>query len=84
MDKAEPFNPTDDIVEGDYMIESKNYMPLHANGWYYYNAVQFCLDEKIITKDDIKFVIKSSLKVDKKYFNAFIDHCYTHNVVVTY
>jgi hypothetical protein len=69
MDQAVPFNPTDNIVEGDYMIETKNYIPLHTNGWYDHNMVQFCLDENIITRDDIKFLIKLSLNVDKKYFN---------------
>ena len=51
-------------------------MPLRGNGWYYHNMICYCLDMDIIKLDNIKYVIKSSLSLPKRYYNKFIDYCY--------
>ena len=37
------------------------------------------MENDIIKLNDIKYVVYSSLKVDKKYFNSFINECYNKN-----
>jgi len=52
------------------------YFPLRGNGWYYHSLVQYCLDNNIITKYQIKYVIHSSSTVIKHdYYNGFINYC---------
>ncbi len=51
-------------------------MPLRANGWYYHNMVCYCLENNIITLDNIKYVVESSLSLPSNYYNKFIDYCY--------
>ena len=45
-------------------------MPLRCNSWYYHNMIVYCLQNDIIKLEDIKFVIKSSLK--KYYYNNLL------------
>ena len=54
--------------------EDKRYFPLRGNGWVYHNMVLYCLDNNIITLDNIKYVIKSSLTLKHDYFNKFIEY----------
>ena len=75
FDKVDEFKGNK-IRPGLYYIESDNYMPLRANGWYYHNMVSYCLENNIIQLDNIKYVIKSSLSLKKDYYNKFIDYCY--------
>ena len=42
---------------------------MRANGWYYHNMVWYCLENNIIKLDNIKYVIKSSLSLPKRYYN---------------
>ena len=76
MDKPERFKPADlnvvehqadDIDEGLYYVETTNHKPLQGNGWYYHNIIIECLLEDIITSDDIKYVIKSSLVIKRSF-----------------
>ena len=76
FDKVEEYNGVVDC--GVYFVESDNYLPLHGNGWYYHNMINYCLEEGIIKHEDIKFKIKSSLTIKPNYFNKFIDYCYTN------
>ena len=41
--------------------------------------VNYCMENDIIKLNDIKYFVYSSLKVDNKYFNSFIDECYNKN-----
>lgn len=54
-------------------IDQYKFFPLKFNGWYSYPIVQFCLDEKIITLDHIKYQLLPSLIINHKYFQTFID-----------
>ena len=51
-------------------------MPVRGNEWYYHNMSCYCLDMDIIILKSIKYVIKSSLLLPKRYYNKFIDYCY--------
>jgi 5-methylcytosine-specific restriction enzyme A len=66
------------LDEGLYYIETDSYFPLRGNGWYYHSIVQYCLDNKIITKNNIKYVIYSSSTVKHDYYNGFINYCNDH------
>ncbi|NQX03173.1 HNH endonuclease, partial [bacterium] len=76
------FSVMDNVVDyngqteaGLYFIESKNMFPLRGNGWYYYPMVAYCLENNIITSNDIKYCVISSLNIDSTYYNKFIDYC---------
>ncbi len=49
---------------------------MRRNGWYYHNMVCYCLENNIITLENIKFVVRSPLSINKYYYNIFIDYCY--------
>lgn len=69
MDDIKPFEKNDKIDVGFYFIESQQYLPLRHNGWYYYGVVSYCLENKLIQKENIKFKFNSSLSLDGDYFN---------------
>jgi hypothetical protein len=47
---------------------------MRGNGWYSQAMVVYCIANELITSDDIKYVIYSSLTIPKDYYNKFIDH----------
>jgi energy-coupling factor transporter ATP-binding protein EcfA2 len=75
MDEPKTFNVKSPIFEGLYYIETDNYLPLRGNGWYYHSIVNYCLHHNIITRDQIKYVIKASSTIDHDYYNGFINYC---------
>jgi 5-methylcytosine-specific restriction enzyme A len=77
MDEPEEYKDSK-IIEGLYYIETDSYFPLRGNGWYYHSLVQYCLDNNIITKNNIKYVIYSSSTVKHDYYNGFINYCNDH------
>ena len=77
MDEPEEYKHSK-IIEGLYYIETDSYFPLRGNGWYYHSLVQYCLDNNIITKNNIKYVIYSSSTVKHDYYNGFINYCNDH------
>ena len=76
FDKVNPYEKREYIQPGLYYIESKNYMPLRGNGFYYHNMIKYCLENNIISHDDIKYEIISSLTIPANYYNEFIEYCY--------
>jgi 5-methylcytosine-specific restriction enzyme A len=76
FDKVRKYKPRNSIKKGLYYVSSDNYMPLRGNGWYYHNMIKYCLDNGIITHDNIRYEIISSLSIPFDYYNEFIDHCY--------
>jgi len=77
MDDIKVFNSAVDTIKpGRYFLETKQYMPCRGNGWYYHNTVSFFLEQDLITLDDIKYVVYSSLTVPKNHYNGFIDEIY--------
>ncbi len=71
MDEPEEYKKTK-IIEGLYYIETDSYFPLRGNGWYYHSLVQYCLDNNIIIKKNIKYVIYSSSTVKHDYWLLMI------------
>ena len=76
FDKVRNYHERDNIKAGLYYVESGNYKPMRGNGWYYHNMIEYCLDNKIITHDNIKYEIISSLTIPANYYNEFIEYCY--------
>ena len=61
------------IETGFYYVESSNYFPLRGNGWYSKPMINYCLSCAIITKENIKYSFKSSLKLEAGYFKPFYE-----------
>ena len=78
MDKPEVHNKDKHNAPGIYYVESKNYFPLHCNGWYYQPMIDYCLENNIIIHADIKYTytVQAQLLVESDYYNSFIDKCY--------
>jgi hypothetical protein len=64
FDKVDKFKGTK-IKPGFYYVETDNNMPLRSNVWYYHNMTCYCIKKNIVTLDNIKYVIKSSLSLQK-------------------
>ena len=78
MDMPSPYDANmseSEKMKCKFYVESSNHMPLHGNGFYHYPRVKLCLDNGIISHNDIKYVIKASLSTKKDHFNGFIDWC---------
>ena len=80
MDEVKIFISTVDYTHtGLYFLETDLYFPIRGNGWYSHAMVMFLIENSLITTDNIKYYIHSSLKIESKYFNSFIDECYNLN-----
>ena len=75
MDDVEVFDINTEIIEGLYYIETDNYFPLRGNGWYYHSLTSYCLDNSIISRDSIKYVVYASSTLKHDYYNGFIEYC---------
>ena len=79
MDQVKPFNQNKDIKCGLYYIETtNNYMPLRGNGFYSQPMINYCLENNIISKTDIKYELIPSLTLSKDFFNEYINTIYKH------
>ncbi len=56
------------ISTGFYLINCKILLPLRGNGWYSDSVVCDALDLKLITRDDIRYQIKASKRLDTDFF----------------
>jgi len=79
MDEVKPFDISMSIDAGIYFVETDNYFPLRGNGWYSHAMIDYVLGKNIITKENISYVVYSSLTAPKDYFNNFIDYIYNMN-----
>ena len=79
MDEVKPFDISMSIDAGIYFVETDNYFPLRGNGWYSHAMIDYVLGKNIITKENISYVVYSSLTAPKDYFNKFIDYIYGMN-----
>jgi len=83
MDTVKEYN-NEDIETGIYYIDSNLddnvnitfSLPLNGRGWYSHAMIDYCLENNIITKANIKYVLKSSCYIEANYFNLFIHFCY--------
>ena len=76
MDKIQIFNKDESLNTGIYYIETKKYFPLRGNGWYSLPMIEYCLNNKIIKLDDIKYCVQCLVTIPSYYYNEFIDYCY--------
>ena len=60
-------------VPGMYYTESKNDFSLHNNGQCYKPMVEYCLENNIITLENIKYVVRAHLTVQSDYYTPFIN-----------
>ena len=77
MDQVQIYKP--DMlydIPGLYYIETKLYFPTRGNGWYSHCMTDFLIKKGLISKDNIKYVVCSSLSVPQDYFDEFIDYIY--------
>jgi hypothetical protein len=72
----EPVKYDEQEGAGIYFIMSDNYFPLRGNGWYYKPMIDYCLENNIITKENILYTVQASLTIPANYYNEFIDKCY--------
>lgn len=79
MDYPVPYQhqPGQKIKPGRYYVETDQYLPFRANGWYYHPLVEYGLEAGLIQPDQIKHVMLSSVTVPKGYFNKFIEYLKT-------
>ena len=81
MDEIKPFIKENFKTQCAWLyVETKNYFPLRCNGWYSFPLVEYCINQNIITYDNIKFIIEPSLELNNDYYNGFIDECYNKNI----
>ena len=76
MDTPEVYNKEIHNKPGIYFIETKRYFPVRGNGWYYLPMVDYLLENKYITHDNIKYTVQAQLSIKHDYYNTFIDKCY--------
>lgn len=76
MDSPVPFELKEHVglPRGFYFIESKNICPLKGNGWYSVPMVRYCVRKGLIQYDQIKFVVRASMKLEPRYFHRWIDY----------
>jgi hypothetical protein len=72
-DEVRAFRLADVIETGFYYIETDNVFPCRGNGWYCDSFINEILQMGIITKDDIKYQIKSSNVLPNDFFQEFVD-----------
>jgi len=77
MDKVKVFNKDEDTLKtGIYYVETKRYFPIRGNGWYSLPMIDYCLQNNIITLDNIKYCVQCLVTIPCDYYNEFIDYCY--------
>lgn len=76
FDQVKKYKPTNNKTAGIYYVKTESYNPLRGSDWYPLNIVEYCLEQNIITEDDIKFVILSdkNLNLPCDYYNKWIDY----------
>lgn len=72
LDNIEVFDGK--LTDGFYYIESENEFPLRRNGFYSLPMVNYCLQQNIITLDNIIYQYKPSFTIEPKYFINFVNH----------
>ncbi len=75
MDDVKVFDINSENIEGLYYVETDNYFPLRGNGCYYHSLTSYCLDNSMISRDNIKYVVYASSTLKHDYYNGFIEYC---------
>ena len=62
-----------------YYVNAPSHMLFQGPGWYFHNVVKVGLDDKLITRADIKYQILGNLYIslmEKKFLERFVNHVY--------
>ena len=59
------------IGTGRYYIESTDGFALQGNGWYFGSIIDKALYHKLITSEDIKYQLKTSMSLKPNHFKQF-------------
>lgn len=74
MDYPMRFKEGDKVTVGIYYVETEQYFPFRGNGWYPYVMVQYGLDNKLITLENIKYKYMPSFTLNSNHFNKFVEY----------
>jgi hypothetical protein len=72
IDNIEPFDG--EIQTGMYYVECQDKFPLRGNQFYSNPMIDYTLANGLIDKDNIKYQLLPSYKIEKGYFKKFVDH----------
>ena len=61
------------ITCGFYYVECNNVFPLRKNGFYSQPIIEYCIENKIISKFDIIYQYKPSFTIKADYFKNFVE-----------
>jgi 5-methylcytosine-specific restriction protein A len=73
LDEPEIYQPDKNIKCGFYYVETNNNLPFKGNGWYAYSLIKYAIQEKIIKRSNIKYVLYPSYVLPFDFFKKFID-----------
>jgi len=62
------------IEDGNYYVETEQYFPFRGNGIYNRALVEFGIENRLISKSNIKMQFKSSITLKDDYFKPFVNH----------
>ena len=62
---VDKFRSKDEIQPGFLYVETSQFFPLRGNGWYSHYLVEYCLNERLISRDDIKYQIIATFTTDE-------------------
>lgn len=78
LDNIKPFNIFNKTIDdGYYYVETDNVFPMRKNGFYSRPMIEFCLQENIISKSNIKYEYKPSFAIESDYFKSFVEYLMT-------
>lgn len=73
-----------ELKAGFFYVKSYNKFPLQGNGWYFASLVQYALDKKIISTEDIQYQYIPSKTLPKDFFVKFIHNIWNLNIAEKY
>jgi hypothetical protein len=75
FDESVHYDAENNIFQrGFYYVESDNLLPVKGNSWLCVPALEHCLEHKVITMSQIKYVVLSSLGLPADYFHNYVDN----------
>ena len=60
------------IDTGIYFVETTNAFALEGNGWWCKSVIDKALEHKLITSEDIKYQLKSTMSLKSNHFNKCV------------
>lgn len=83
FDDVQPFKIGDELKTGQYLVETNLPFPIRGNEWMSLPKLKYCLDNKIITLQQVKQKFISSLSLPPTFFQKFIDYIGSLNPIMS-